>query len=148
MRVQEDMFALCRKSGFLPNPICGAIRRQRQAPAAGASARRRRNRNPVFPRAGTLAARVKICLLLLPSGPDKIHSMTPHETQPFPYGTKGIITHFVIFCNRCAKFPVRRAKKHNKAALRRRRLVATEKERVTHGRIASDPGRKFLPAGL
>ncbi len=27
------------------------------------------------------AARVKIRLLLLPFGPDKIHSMTPHGTQ-------------------------------------------------------------------
>ena len=62
-------------------------------------------RNPVLPRAGTLAARVKICLLLLPSGPDKIHSMTPHETQPFPYGTKVIIPHPAAFCKPRRKFP-------------------------------------------
>ena len=46
---------------------------------------------------GFLAAHTKICLLLLPSGPDKIHSMMSHETQLRPCGTKHSIAYFRRF---------------------------------------------------
>ena len=38
-------------------------------------------KKPVGSNQATPAARANFCLLLLPSGPDKIHSMTPHGTQ-------------------------------------------------------------------
>ena len=40
-----------------------------------------KNEKPAGSDRAAPAAHANFCLLLLPSGPDKIHSMTPHGTQ-------------------------------------------------------------------
>lgn len=62
---------------------------------------------------GNLAAHTNFRLLLLPSGPDKIHSMTPHGTQPSSPTDLNIIAHFRHVDKPRSCFLHQRARKRN-----------------------------------